>query len=193
MRRYGEMGARLAKLARGEDYRRVNPERDTKSVSTETTFFSDLSDFDSLSTALLSLCERLSERLKAKDLVGDTITLKLKTAGFRSRTRAQHVMIPTQLTTTLYETGRQLLAREIDGTAFRLLGIGVTGLEAADGSDPVDLIEPAVARKAAAERAMDRVRNRFGRDALVGGLLYQQPKTREIKPESDDDDRDDTQ
>ena len=192
-RRYGEMGARLAKLARGEDYRRVNPERDTKSVSTETTFFSDLSDFDSLSTALLSLCERLSERLKAKDLVGDTITLKLKTAGFRSRTRAQHVMIPTQLTTTLYETGRQLLAREIDGTAFRLLGIGVTGLEAADGSDPVDLIEPAVARKAAAERAMDRVRNRFGRDALVRGRLYQQPKTREIKPESDDDDRDDTQ
>ncbi len=102
-------------------------------------------------------------------------------------------MLPTQLATTLYETGVQLLAREVDGTAFRLLGIGVTGLEAADGSDPTDLIEPGVARKAAAERAMDRVRDRFGREALVRGKLYRQPKTKEIKPESDDDDRPETQ
>src|SRR5690606_28121822 len=120
-------------------------------------------------------------------------TLKLKTAGFKSRTCAQHIMLPTQLATTLYETGVQLLAREVDGTAFRLLGIGVTGLEAADGSDTTDLIEPGVARKAAAERAMDRVRDRFGREALVRGKLYRQPKTKEIKPESDDDDRPETQ
>jgi len=193
MRRYGEMGARLAKLARGEDYRRVSSERETKSVSTETTFFADLSDFDSLSTTLLSLCERLAERLKKQRLVGDTITLKLKTAGFKSRTRAQHIMLPTQLATTLYETGVQLLAREVDGTAFRLLGIGVTGLEAADGSDPVDLIEPAVARKAAAERAMDKVRGRFGREALIRGKLYRQPRAKDMKPEDDDDDRTETQ
>ncbi|RDE09802.1 DNA polymerase IV [Pelagibacterium lacus] len=193
MRRYGEMGARLAKLSRGEDYRKVSPERETKSVSTETTFFTDLADFDSLSTALLSLCERLSERLKKQQLVGDTISLKLKTAGFRTRTRAQHVMMPTQLATSLYEVGRQLLAREIDGTTFRLLGIGVTGLEPADGSDPADLIEPGIARKAAAERAMDRVRDKFGRDSLVRGKLYRQPKARDTKPETDDDDRTETQ
>ena len=70
-----------------------------------------------------------SERLKAKDIVGDTVTLKLKSAGFRLRTRARHLMIPTQLANVLYETGVQLLAREIDGTAFRLIGIGVSGLE----------------------------------------------------------------
>lgn len=189
MRRYGEMGARLAKLSRGEDYRRVSSERETKSISTETTFFTDLADFESLSTALLALCEKLSDRLKKQGFVGDTITLKLKTAGFKSRTRAQHVMMPTQLATTLYETGVQLLAREIDGTAFRLLGIGVTGLEAAGGSDPVDLIEPAVARKAAAERAMDKVREKFGNAALVRGKLYNKPKTKDIEPETDDDDR----
>lgn len=193
MRRYGEMGARLAKLARGEDYRHVSVERETKSVSTETTFFSDLADFDSLSTALLSLSEKLSERLKKQGLVGDTVTLKLKTAGFKSRTRAQHITLPTQLATTLYETGLRLLSREVDGTAFRLLGIGVTGLAAADGSDPVDLIEPGVARKAAAERAMDKVRGRFGREALVRGKLYRQPSTKDIKPESEDDDRAETQ
>lgn len=188
MRRYGEIGARLARLARGEDTRRVSIERETKSVSTETTFNTDLSDFESLSTALLSLCERLSERLKKQQLTGDTVTLKLKTAGFKSRTRAQHIMVPTQLATTLYEVGVQLLVREVDGTAFRLLGIGVTGLEQADGSDPVDLIEPGIARKAAAERAIDRVREKFGREALVRGKLYRKPRPKETRPETESDD-----
>src|SRR5690606_10608799 len=96
----------------------------------------------------------------------------LKTAGFRLRTRARHLMMPTQLANVLYETGLSLLQREADGTPFRLIGIGVSGLETADGTDPSDLLEPQVARKAAAERAMDRVRNRFGRDAVVRGKLY---------------------
>lgn len=139
------------------------------------------------------MCERLSERLKKQQLVGDTVTVKLKTAGFKSRTRAQHIMLPTQLATTLYETGVKLLAREVDGTAFRLLGIGVTGLEVATGIDPVDLIEPEIARKAAAERAMDKVRDKYGREALVRGKLYRQSKITKIKPENDDDDRTKTQ
>lgn len=187
MRRYGEIGARLARLSRGQDARTVSIERETKSVSTETTFNSDLSDFDSLSSSLLALCERLSERLKKQRFVGDTVTLKLKTAGFRTRTRAQHLMMPTQLAHTLYQTGLRLLEREIDGTSFRLLGIGVSGLSMADGTDPVDLIEPAVARKAAAERAVDKVRTRFGRDALVRGKLYREPKPTQRRPEIKDD------
>jgi DNA polymerase-4 len=82
----------------------------------------------------------------------------------------------------------QLLAREIDGTAFRLIGIGASGLEEATGEDPVDLIEPVIARKAAAERAMDKVRTRFGKDAVVRGKLYQRPERRdktEPSPEED--------
>ncbi len=171
-RRYGEMGARLARLSRGLDARRVEPDSAARSVSTETTFNTDIADFNVLCTELLSVCEHLSERLKEKDLVGATVTLKLKTAGFRIRTRARQLMIPTQLAHTLYETARQLLAREADGTAFRLIGVGVSHLEAASGEDPVDLIEPEIARKAAAERAMDRVRSRFGREAVVRGRLY---------------------
>lgn len=178
MRRYGETGARLARLARGEDARLVSVDAEMKTVSSETTFNTDLTSFESLSTELLALSERLSERLKAKNLVGDTVTLKLKSAGFRLRTRARHLMIPTQLANVLYETGLQLLAREIDGTAFRLIGIGVSGLGEASGADPADLIEPGIARKAAAERAMDRVRNRFGNDAVVRGKLYQRVKER---------------
>ena len=178
MRRYGETGARLARLARGEDTRLVSSDGEMKTVSSETTFNTDLTRFEDLSTELLALSERLSERLKAKQLVGDTVTLKLKSAGFRLRTRARHLMIPTQLANVLYETGLQLLAREVDGTAFRLIGIGVSGIAKAGEADPVDLIEPGVARKAAAERAMDRVRNRFGKDAVIRGKLYDRVKAR---------------
>lgn len=184
MRRYGESGARLARLARGQDMRKISPDGEMKTVSSETTFNTDISALEPLSTELLKLSERLSERLKGKGIVGDTVTLKLKSAGFRLRTRARHLMMPTQLANVLYETGLSLLQREVDGTAFRLIGIGVSGIEAADGSDPVDLLEPAVARKAAAERAMDRVRTRFGREAVVRGRLYEhRPKPAE--PEDD--------
>jgi DNA polymerase-4 len=178
MRRYGETGARLARLSRGEDSRAVNIDGEMKTISAETTFNTDLSGFEELSTELLALSERLSERVKARNVVGDTVTLKLKSAGFRLRTRARHLMISTQLASVLYETGLQLLAREIDGTAFRLIGIGLSGLSEADGRDPTDLIEPAVARKAAAERAMDRVRTRFGNDAVIRGKLYDRRKAR---------------
>jgi DNA polymerase-4 len=157
-----------------------------KSVSSETTFNNDISTLDELSTELLNLSERLSERLKAKNIVGDTVTLKLKSSGFRLRTRARHLMIPTQLANVLYETGLSLLEREVDGTAFRLIGIGISGIDSATGSDPADLLEPAIARKAAAERAMDRVRNRFGREAVVRGRLY---KSRPVSPAETDDDQ----
>jgi len=172
MRLYGESGARLARLSRGQDSRRVSIDGEMKTVSSETTFNNDLATLEELSTALLQCCERLSERLKAKNIVGDTVTLKLKTSGFKLRTRARHLMMPTQLANVLYEAGLNLLQREADGTPFRLIGIGISGIEAADGSDPSDLLEPQVARKAAAERAMDRVRSRFGRTAVVRGKLY---------------------
>ena len=173
MRRYGETGARLARLARGQDARRVSIDGEMKSVSSETTFNSDINSLDALSVELLKVSERLSERLKIKGLIGGTVTLKLKSAGFRLRTRARHLMMPTQLANVIYEAGLSLLEREVDGTAFRLIGIGVSGIEAADGADPADLLEPGIARKAAAERAMDRVRIRFGREAVVRGKLYQ--------------------
>lgn len=174
IKRYGEMGARLAHLARGVDARTVHRDAGAKSVSHETTFMTDISDYESLAKTLLDLSEHVSERMKKHQLVGDTVQLKLKSAGFRTRTRARHLSMPTQLAHTIFEHANALLAREIDGTAYRLIGVGLSGLSAADGSDPIDLIEPGVARKAAAERAIDTIRDKFGRDALVRGRLYHQ-------------------
>jgi DNA polymerase-4 len=189
IRRYGDTGARLWHLARGDDSRRITPDDPMKTISAETTFNVDLREFEALSTELLALSERLSERLKAKGIVGDTVTLKLKTAGFKLRTRARHLGLPTQLASILYETGQDLLAREIDGTAFRLIGIGLSGLLNATTEDPVDLIEPLVARKAAAERAMDRVRTRFGRDAVVRGKLYGRRRSKDAPPTANDEEQ----
>ena len=169
MRRYGAEGQRLSRLARGIDQRSVSPDRETKSVSAETTFAADIADQRTLERLLWELCEKVSARLKAKEIAGATVTLKLKTADFRLRTRARSLPAPTQLAAMIFEQGRELLAREVDGTQFRLLGIGVSALTGDEEADPADLVNAGAQRTAAAEHAMDRLRDRFGRSAVIRG------------------------
>jgi DNA polymerase IV len=168
VRRYGSEGARLFRLAHGlDDDRRVEPDREVKSISAETTFDQDVADFRPLELRLWQLCEKVSGRLKDNDLVGSTITLKLKTADFRIRTRAQSLSHATQLASLIFSTGRELLARETDGTQYRLIGIGVSALTEADDADRADLLDR---RTAEAEQAIDRLRQRFGDEAVIKGL-----------------------
>ena len=174
MRRYGEEGLRLARLARGIDVRAVNPERETKSVSAETTFERDIGSFRPLERILWDLTEKVSARLKDKELCGATVTLKLKTADFRIRTRARSLERPTQLAAKIFAAGRELLANETDGTKFRLLGIGMSSLAGAADADPADLVDVGSARNAAAEHAVDRLRKRFGDEAVVRGLAFEE-------------------
>jgi DNA polymerase-4 len=169
MRRYGAEGARLSRLARGLDDRRVSPDRETKSVSAETTFDQDIADFRQLELRLWRLSEKVSARLKDGELAGSTVTLKLKTADFRIRTRAQSYDHPTQLAAKIFAAGRELLTRETDGTKFRLLGIGVTALCDANAADLTDLLDR---RTAEAEHAIDRLRERFGDEAVIKGLAF---------------------
>ena len=167
MRRYGEEGLRLWRLARGIDTRSVNPERDTKSISAETTFNHDIGEFRPLEQYLWDLTERVSTRLKANALAGSTVTLKLKGADFKIRTRARALGAPTQLASRIFAAGRDLLKHEVGATRFRLIGIGVSNLEDAIGGDFADLIDR---RAAEAEHAVDRLRSKFGRNAVVKGL-----------------------
>jgi len=169
-RRYGAEGVRLARLSRGIDARLVTPEREAKSVSAETTFDRDLAAFRPLERRLWALAEKVSARLKASGLAGSTVTLKLKTDDFKTRTRARALGDPTQLAERIFAAGRDLLAHETDGTRFRLIGIGVSEIVEADKADPGDLIDQAGRRKALAEHAVDRVRAKFGRGAVVKGL-----------------------
>jgi DNA polymerase-4 len=175
MRRYGAEGRRLARLARGIDQRQVSADRETKSVSAETTFDRDISAFPALERILWSQTEEVSARLKEKALAGATVTLKLKTADFRIRTRAHSFGSPTQLAGKIFGAARSLLERETDGTKFRLLGVGLSALTTADHADPADFVD---ARAAEAEHAVDRVRARFGEDALVRGLAFEPSEKR---------------
>lgn len=139
MRRYGAEGQRLWRLARGIDSREVDPVRERKSVSAENTFERDIASFRPLEKRLWAAAEEVSERLKEKQLCGSTVTLKLKTADFRILTRARSLESPTQLAGKIFAASRELLAREINGTAYRLLGVGVSALDDAEAADPADL------------------------------------------------------
>jgi DNA polymerase-4 len=170
MRRYGEEGRRLSRLSRGIDERKVDAARETKSVSAETTFERDIADFRTLERVLWSLSEEVSARLKEKELAGATVTLKLKTADFRIRTRARSLETLTQLAGRIFAAARALLQHEADGTHFRLLGVGVSAIDSADAADPADLVD---GRAALAEHAVDDLRARFGDAVLVRGLGFE--------------------
>src|SRR5262245_24735767 len=173
MRRYGPEGSRLWRLARGIDARPVRADRETKSISAETTFESDIADFRQLEQHLWSLSERVSQRLKAKDLCGSTVTLKLKSADFHLRTRARGLTDPTALAVRIFAVARDLLAHEAGGTHYRLIGVALSDLVAGEQGDPGDLVDTRHERAAAAEHAVDRVRAKFGNAAIVRGLVFE--------------------
>lgn len=179
--RYGSMGVRLARLARGEDDRRVSPERPAKSISAETTFNQDLAGSDELLPILRELSERVSARVKKQGLAGRLVVLKLKTRDFRQRTRNAQLDAATNLADRIFGKGRDLLQKELDGTSFRLIGIGVGDLSDAEPADSSDLIDDGAVKRARAESAMDQIRSRFGPDGLSLGLTFA-PKARGGKP-----------
>jgi DNA polymerase IV len=173
-RRYGKMGARLARLARGEDARQVEAVSHTKSISAETTFARDESDAEALARTLWPLCEEVSGRLKASSLAAGTVTLKLKTSDFRIRTRSRKLGDPSQLADTLFRTARCLLAAEADGeTLFRLIGVGADGLVSADAADLPTLFDREDGKPRRLEQAVDDIRTRLGDDAVrLGRASY---------------------
>jgi DNA polymerase-4 len=166
--RYGRLGARLAQLARGEDDRRVDPEGRARSISAETTFARDEADAETLARELWPLCEKVSARLKQSALAAGSVTLKLKTADFRLRTRSRRLADPSQLADTLYRAARHLLAGEADGnTRFRLIGVGADALVDGDSADLPTLFD----QPRHLEDALDDIRRRHGVAAVRRGLL----------------------
>lgn len=167
--RYGSIGHRLYRFARGEDDRRVDPDAPTKSISAETTFDRDLADPAALKAELWPLCETVSGRLKRHGFAAHTVTLKLKTAEFRQLTRSRRLDSPTQLAETLYRVGEAMLAAEADGRKFRLIGIGGSELEDPGKADQPDLLDPGAGRRAKVEQAIDAVRAKLGPDSVIKG------------------------
>ena len=166
--RYGRIGRRLWSCARGEDDRPVDPRRETRSVSSETTLDEDLSKADELRPLLWQLAETVARRMKKSGLAGRRVTLKLKTADFRLLTRTRRLSGPTHSAEAMYRATQPLLDREADGRAFRLIGIGAHDLVDTAQAAQGDLFDDAPA-ESPIDQALDSVREKFGDEAIVKG------------------------
>lgn len=173
LKRYGAMGGHVWRLARGEDSRRVDPDSEHVGMSAETTFENDIADVNELDRILWPLCEKVSARAKKAGTGGATIQLKLRAADFHILTRRTTLRGPTQLAETIYRTAHKLLLATADGKArYRLIGVGLSNLAAAEICDLFDLFEAEERKIVATERAIDKVREKFGKDAIVKGRSF---------------------
>jgi DNA polymerase-4 len=177
----GDEGLKLSRLARGEDHRTVTPNGDSKSVSAETTFNTDISDHDALNQILLELSEKVALRLRRSDYAGLTINLKLKLSDFKLITRSRALNAPTQIASRIAAVGRELLAKEPKGKKYRLIGIGVSEIVPASQADLGDLIDTTAPKEAALERTLDQLRDRFGQNMIHRAAII--PKKRDPEGE----------
>jgi DNA polymerase IV len=166
---FGSSGLWLWRLSNADDTRTVEPRAEAKGISAETTFEHDVSNADQLTNILWPLCEKVSARAKAAETGGKVVQLKLKTADFKLVTRRHTLDRPTQLARRLFETASDLLKAEAKGKRYRLIGVGIADLVDADKCDGADLFDQTGARRDAAERAMDKVREKFGSSAIRKG------------------------
>ena len=179
MIRFGEAGLRLARLARAEDFRPVKTGSIRKSISTEITFNTDIGGETELTDKLWQVCVKTADRAKAKNMAGRVVTLKLKTRGFQTLTRRRTLAEPVQLADIIFHTCLPLMMAEISGVKrgrkFRLIGAGLSGLCAPTG-DSADLLDPQAQKRGIAERASDKARQKFGKDAVMTGRALRSKK-----------------
>lgn len=168
--RFGTTGTRLWHLARGQDRRRVMQHTPIKSISNETTLFEDVADRDLLDGHLWRMCEKVSDRAKARELAGRVVILKLKTSKHQIITRRMTLRDATQLADTMYRETRAMLDQIAVGTAYRLIGAGLSDLcPQSQAERSGDLLDPNAEKRMGAERARDAIRKKFGTDAIIKG------------------------
>jgi DNA polymerase IV len=135
-----------------------------------------------LARALWPLCERGSARLKQASVAGRTITLKLKTADFRSRRRSHWPADPTQLAEASFRTAAALLTSEAHGiTRFRLIGVGADALVEDLAANPPTLFDRELDRPRRIEHAMDQIRTRLRDESVRFGGDLSAPRTTTLR------------
>ena len=170
VRKFGTSGKRLKALASGKDNRRVMAERLIKSISNETTFGEDILKHEILIGHLWRMCEKVSDRAKSREIAGKVGVIKLKTDKHRLITRRLTFKEPTNMADRLFNALEPLLKSEIKEVKFRLLGVTLTDLceqKYADLTD--DLLDPNAQNRQKAELATDKIRRKFGVNAIIKG------------------------
>ncbi len=174
----GKNGEYFWALANGIDEREVETEEETKSVSNEYTFAKDVGDRKIINTALISLCEKVSGRLRQEGFKGKTITLKIRLEGFLTFTRAKTLSKPTNFMDTIYKTIKELLNKfDRQGKKVRLVGVKVSNFTF--GEIQATLFEEKDEEKQERmHQAIDKIKSKFGWKAIfrAGGKLASKQK-----------------
>ncbi|MGL5823345.1 MAG: DNA polymerase IV [Nocardioides sp.] len=121
-------GQTLFRLARADDSRPVEPEREAKSISVEGTYDSDLTDRSLIAGLLTRQAHSVAERLRKNGMSGRTVSIKVRLHDFTTSSRSTTLATPTDSPSTIARTARILLAELDTSSGVRLLGVGVSGL-----------------------------------------------------------------
>lgn len=160
-------------LAFGIDHRTVVTETEDKSISNEHTFNEDLSDPAAVESALLDLTDKVGTRLRRAGGYAATAQIKVRWSDFSTITRQRRLDPPCCDDITLRETALALLRKEGVHSAVRLIGFGVSGLCATPDAPQLDLFQPPnkelSGKREQLSRAVDRIRDRFGRTSIRRG------------------------
>jgi DNA polymerase-4 len=180
--RFGKQGRQFWRLARGIDDRHVQPDREAKSISHETTFETDIEDPEILRAWLLELTDQVARRVRRHRLRARTVQVKIRFADFQTITRDRTLAEPTDSTDKLWEAASAVLAERVPQRhpSVRLLGMGVSGLVGRQHATQRLLFD-----QAEEERGMqldqlgDQVKQRYGPDSLRRAAGLYRPKREE--------------
>jgi DNA polymerase-4 len=171
----GQAGT-LLDLAVGRDDRHVVPFEAPKSVSHEETYPRDLDSEEEILREILALSHRVATRLRADGYRARTVTLKLRLPSFSTLTRSRTLPGATDVGAEIFTVAGELFHHLPAGRRrFRLIGVAATGLVSA-GAEQLALVREGRWRDA--ERALDRIRGRFGKDAALPAVLLDRPDRR---------------
>ena len=169
-------GGWLHERTRGIDRAPVEADRETKSVSRDETFPTDLDSDDALAARLLTLVDRASADIREQGLVARTVTVKLRDADFTTRQASRTLADAVQSDRAVYAVARGLLSRlrAARRVPARLLGVALSQLVAQGGEGQLSLLESdgstvETQRDRVISRMIDEVRQKFGPDALGRG------------------------
>jgi DNA polymerase-4 len=166
---FGASGELLYRLARGIDDRKVEPPGAAKSISRETTFGEDTRDRSLLKATLRYLSERVGADLRRRSKQARCITLKLRYADFTTITRSHTLRQTSDTDQTIFDTGEKLLKKALaqEKQSVRLIGIGVSNLT--EPGRQLDMLDSSAQRLEQLNRAIDRIRNKYGFTAIQTG------------------------
>jgi DNA polymerase-4 len=174
---FGRSGLELGRLARGEDDRGVEPDREVKSIGAEETMAKDLIRMADVKKELLWLATRVTRRLRRNGFLGRTVTLKVKYQDFQQITRSETLSRPTDEARTVYETVLGLLEKTSAGhRPIRLLGISLSGLGGRDESGQAFLFDDPEQKDKARrlDMALDRITGKYGSRSVLPASLFEE-------------------